>query len=178
MNDSISPISDDDQDDQYPPVPRKSCGTPRRGAEEKHSLRRDATQRAGCARLAGETAAEANARGTQGGHCGGAQAGGAGGGVHDGGNAKDSRPLTLKYMPVARHDLERIPRDIQRRILHKMEWYARQDDPLHFSKPLKHGDHGSHRFRIGAYRVLVDVKKSQSMMEVLAIRHRSEAYQL
>lgn len=80
-------------------------------------------------------------------------------------------------MPKALNDLECLSKSTAERIFDKMDWFFRQDDPLHFARPVKGRPAGaSHRFRVGAYRVLVTVK--QRCISVLAVQHRREAYRL
>ena len=77
----------------------------------------------------------------------------------------------------ARRDLHRLPRQHVVRIIRKMKWFGSQEDPLHFAKKLTDADLGTYRFRIGNYRVLCDVHHEQiSILEVLAVRHRKDAY--
>ncbi|OGJ83076.1 hypothetical protein A2412_01005 [Candidatus Peribacteria bacterium RIFOXYC1_FULL_58_8] len=77
----------------------------------------------------------------------------------------------------AHQDLAQLPPMIAARILDKMEWYAAHVDPLHFAKPLQGSRRGLFRFRVGDYRILVDVKGRMHVIEVFAVRHRREAYQ-
>jgi mRNA interferase RelE/StbE len=87
--------------------------------------------------------------------------------------------MKLEFTLAALEDLSRLPKQGARRIVDKMEWFAAQDNPLAFAKPLKDPGFGSHRFRVGAYRILVDVRRGKiSVLVVLAVRHRREAYQL
>lgn len=77
----------------------------------------------------------------------------------------------------ARRDLHALPREHAVRIIRKMKWYGSQEDPLHFAKRLTDAELGTYRFRIGDYRVLCDVHHGQiSVLEVLAVRHRKDAY--
>jgi mRNA interferase RelE/StbE len=87
--------------------------------------------------------------------------------------------MKLVLTPAALDDLARLPINIRRRIMNKMEWFADQDNPLSFAEPLKDKTLGSHRFRVGDYRVLVDVKQNCiSILFVLTIRHRKDVYRL
>lgn len=87
--------------------------------------------------------------------------------------------MRLILTQAAIDHLARLPVNIHRRILDKMEWFTGQDDPLSFAKPLKDKTLGSHRFRVGDYRVLVQVERGVvSILFVLAIRHRKDAYRL
>ncbi len=80
-------------------------------------------------------------------------------------------------MPAATNDLKRLPGKIAKRIVAKMDWYVAQESPLHFAKKLTDPTLGTYRFRIGDYRVLCDVHhETISVLEVLAVRHRMNAY--
>ncbi len=87
--------------------------------------------------------------------------------------------MKLEFTILALRDLSHLPKKIAARIMTKMEWYAAQQDPLSFGKPLKDVRLGNYRFRVGDYRVIVDVQHSHiSVLLVLAVRHRKDAYRL
>ena len=87
--------------------------------------------------------------------------------------------MKLVFAESAAKTIAKLPTPIARRIVQKMEWFALQDDPLSFAKPLTNSKVGNYRFRIGAYRVLVDIHHGRiSVLIVLAVRHRKEAYRL
>lgn len=76
-------------------------------------------------------------------------------------------------------ELFKLEKDAKKRIVDKMEWFAMQDDPLSFAKTIKGKLYGSHRFRIGDYRVLVEVHNDiVHVLLVLAVRHRKDAYRI
>lgn len=56
--------------------------------------------------------------------------------------------------------LKRFPKDIQERIIKKLDYFCSQDDPLRFADSLTRSDLGQHRFRIGEYRVVFDVERN------------------
>lgn len=87
--------------------------------------------------------------------------------------------MKLLFSPPAARAVSALPADVARRIVHKMQWFAAQENPLAFAKPLKDTRLGSHRFRVGAYRIFITVHRdSIDILFVLAVRHRKEAYQL
>lgn len=87
--------------------------------------------------------------------------------------------MKLEWSSPALRELSHLSKPVKKRIVDKMEWFLSQDDPLSFAKPLQGAQFGSHRFRIGDYRVLVDVDHSiVQVMLVLAVRNRKEAYRL
>ena len=87
--------------------------------------------------------------------------------------------MRLIFSEPAAKTIAKLPPALARRIVQKMQWFAVQEDPLSFAKALKDFAFGSHRFRIGDYRVLVDVKQGRiSILFVLAVKHRKDAYRL
>jgi len=74
----------------------------------------------------------------------------------------------------AERDLRRLPKDIQKRIIRKLESYALHENPLSLSKPLVNLPPATHRFRVGPYRIafyMVD-----STIVITRIRHRRDVY--
>jgi mRNA interferase RelE/StbE len=99
--------------------------------------------------------------------------------VYDRGGHCHDRSAELIFSGRASEDIANLPTDIARRITIKMRWYAQQADPLSFAKPLKGNYVGSYRFRVGDYRVVVNVRHGDpAIIEVLAVLHCREAYQL
>lgn len=78
------------------------------------------------------------------------------------------------FVPRAIRQLKSLPREIQRRILEKLDFFCAQDDPLEFAESLTHRDIGSYRFRVGDYRVIVDVE--DDTLVVLLVGNRREIY--
>lgn len=76
--------------------------------------------------------------------------------------------------PSALRDLQRLSRPVQKRIIGKLDFYTRTDNPLVFSEPLKDKSLGDYRFRIGDYRIIFDV--AGDALIILAIGHRRGIY--
>lgn len=53
---------------------------------------------------------------------------------------------------------QKLSRDIQIRIIGKLDYFCAQEDPIGFAEPLTKSNLGEYRFRIGDYRVLFDVE--------------------
>lgn len=85
--------------------------------------------------------------------------------------------MEVAYNPRAQADMAKLPGPLAQRIMDKVEWFASQDDPLHFAKPMKGRDNVL-RFRVGDYRILFTLNKGKIVvfLLVLAVKHRSEAY--
>lgn len=59
----------------------------------------------------------------------------------------------VSFTPRAKKDLEKLPPDIQKRIITKLQYFISQPNPLIFSKPLVNLPPSTHRFRVGNYRI-------------------------
>ena len=87
--------------------------------------------------------------------------------------------MNIEYTAAAVQDLENLPPVVARRIVGKMFWFAKQENPLSFAKKLTDTKLGTHRFRVGDYRVLVDVKGGKiRILLVLTVQHRKDVYRL
>lgn len=82
----------------------------------------------------------------------------------------------MKYFlkPRALRNLKKFPRDTQKRILDKLDFYVRTDNPLAFAERLAVRHYGDWKFVIGDYRVLFDV--SGDTLVILKIGHRRDIY--
>ena len=82
--------------------------------------------------------------------------------------------MQINYTKSAINDLQSLPRDVQRRIAHKMKFYASVANPLRFAERLADHKDADFRFRIGEYRVKFDV--IGNAIFVLKIKHRKDVY--
>lgn len=80
--------------------------------------------------------------------------------------------MRVEYREVAKEQLKTLPAHLQERIAKKILFYASQSDPLSFAKPLAGYD--AYRFRIGNYRVIVEVE-SETLFVLLIVK-REGAY--
>jgi mRNA interferase RelE/StbE len=79
---------------------------------------------------------------------------------------------TIHWSKKSEKFLEKLPRDISYRIVHKVN--SIKDEPFHF---VEHFEGESYfKLRIGDYRVLVDIKPSDKLIEVRVVGHRSNIY--
>ncbi len=84
----------------------------------------------------------------------------------------------VKYSETAKHDINRLPIFIQKRIIEKIGWFLNSGNPLHFAKPLTGELKGMYRFRIGDYRVIISAEDGMmSILLVHRIGHRREIYE-
>ena len=85
---------------------------------------------------------------------------------------------TVSISDVAERQLKKLDGPVQKRIL---DWLDDRiegcKNPRHFGEPLK-GDHaGFWRYRVGAYRILCDIRDQEVIVLVIAVGHRSRIYQ-
>ena len=82
--------------------------------------------------------------------------------------------MKIFYTQKAAKQLRDLPRLIQKRIVLKMCFYAKQENPLKFAKRLTDYREGEFRFRIGIYRLIFDVKRGA--IYILKIDKRDSIY--
>lgn len=78
------------------------------------------------------------------------------------------------FKESALKEFKKFPKNIQRRILQKLDFYVSIPNPLDFAEPLIDKRFGEYRFRIGDLRVFFDFGKDKIM--ILNISHRKDAY--
>lgn len=78
------------------------------------------------------------------------------------------------FKSQALKDLHKLPKDIQRRIVNKLDYFINSGAPLSFSENLVNFEIGQYRFRIGDYRVIFDVGGEKII--ILTLGHRKEIY--
>jgi len=82
--------------------------------------------------------------------------------------------MTYCFKPSALKDIKALPKEIQKRIIQKLDFYISSPHPLIFAEKLADTRFGQWRFRTGDYRVIFDVKGSEII--ILKIGHRREVY--
>ena len=82
----------------------------------------------------------------------------------------------MEYFFKARafKQLKQLPRNIQIRIIKKLDFFCLQDDPIGFAESLVRSEIGSYRFRIGDYRIIFDLEEEGVM--ILLVGHRKDIY--
>ena len=78
----------------------------------------------------------------------------------------------LVYTNRAVKDIKKLPAGIKSRIGQTLSRY--REDPLGYSEPLTNASLGTHRFRIGDYRVIFDLEGDDIV--VLRVGHRKNIY--
>jgi mRNA interferase RelE/StbE len=81
---------------------------------------------------------------------------------------------SYEFKPQAIRDLKKLPKDIQVRIIKKLDYFVSAEDPLVFADHLINYELGSCRFRVGDYRIIFDVV--DEIIIILTIGNRKEIY--
>ena len=63
---------------------------------------------------------------------------------------------------------------IQKRIVEKLSFFSRQENPLDFAESLRDSTLGHYRFRVGDYRIVVD--REDNRIKILLVGHRRDIY--
>ena len=82
---------------------------------------------------------------------------------------------SISFVRSARKELESLSDQLIRRVLPKIESLSRNPRPSGCKK-LK-GSNDLWRIRVGEYRVVYSIVDREVRVEVIAIRHRSQAYE-
>ncbi len=81
--------------------------------------------------------------------------------------------MLFTFSESAKKDVANLPKLEQARLKKKLVYWQGLEYPLAQAKPLTNHE-ASHRFRFGAYRILVKLKGQE--MRVLRVRHRKDVY--
>ncbi len=80
----------------------------------------------------------------------------------------------LLYKKPAVRSIQKLTPQVKKRLKAKLEFFAKQDNPLVFAKALTKPADAQYRFRVGNYRILFDMEKDNIV--VLHIQHRKDVY--
>lgn len=78
------------------------------------------------------------------------------------------------FKPAALKSLKKLPKDIQKRIIGKLDFYTNSLNPLKYAESLKDKELGDFRFRIGEWRIVFDVGNNKIV--ILLIGHRKDIH--
>jgi mRNA interferase RelE/StbE len=78
------------------------------------------------------------------------------------------------FKPQAVRDLKKLPKEVQKRIIKKLDYFVSFENPLVFADHLINFEIGTYRFRIGDYRVIFDIVGEKII--ILTLGHRREIY--
>jgi mRNA interferase RelE/StbE len=84
-------------------------------------------------------------------------------------------PYSLEISSAAEKELDRLPKEVARRIALAID--DLQSDPRPQGVLKLKGSRSKYRIRVGQYRVLYQVDDKVQLVTVVRIRHRKDAYQ-
>lgn len=84
----------------------------------------------------------------------------------------------FQFSPNAEMEFSRLSHLLQKRVIEKLHFFEKAENPLRFAKKL-HGPENKYRFRVGDYRLIVQPndRKVLVILAVLKIGHRREIYE-
>jgi mRNA interferase RelE/StbE len=80
------------------------------------------------------------------------------------------------FTPAARRQLKKLPREVQQRIGRKVDSLARDPHPVGSVKLTGGNGESLYRFRVGAYRVLYQVRDRELLVLVVKVGHPQGVY--
>ncbi len=88
------------------------------------------------------------------------------------------KPIKIVYSRVAEKEINKLPKNIARRILNKVLDNSQQQDVLYRAKALQGRLSGKYRYRVGDYRVVfvLDEYGNIVVLTVLTVTHRKDVY--
>ena len=84
--------------------------------------------------------------------------------------------IACAFTKHAETEFLKLPRDVQRRILGKVEHWLQTTTPLRFAERIVDFPQPCFRYRIGDYRVLYDVYDEDEVVLILVVGHRRDVY--
>ncbi len=81
----------------------------------------------------------------------------------------------IRFKAQADKRFSKLPKDIQIRIIEKLEFFLSQQNPLIYAEILTNSKIGKYRFRVGNYRIIFDLEPENTIM-ILDIDHRKDIY--
>ena len=79
------------------------------------------------------------------------------------------------FSESAKKDIDKLPKILQTRLKAKLLYWQNTENTLEFATPLVNYTGATHRFRFGAYRLIVLLKPDGKIL-VLRVRHRKDVY--
>ncbi|MDR0959174.1 MAG: type II toxin-antitoxin system RelE/ParE family toxin [Propionibacteriaceae bacterium] len=83
---------------------------------------------------------------------------------------------SLRPTPAFERELGRLDRGTQRRVIKELEAVLTSGDPRSQGKSLRGGLQGYWRYRVGDYRVIVEIKDRELCLVAIKVGHRSRIY--
>ena len=79
-----------------------------------------------------------------------------------------------EFTSYAFKQLKRLPKNTQKRLMSKLDYYCKQENPLRFADYLTDARIGEYRFRVGDWRIVFDVEGDKIV--ILIVGHRRDIY--
>lgn len=80
----------------------------------------------------------------------------------------------IQFTDPAKKRFKKLPKDIQIRLVNKLEFFLSQEDPLIYAEVLTNPKVGTYRFRVGDYRVVFDLE--ENIIIIVDVDHRKDIY--
>ncbi len=82
------------------------------------------------------------------------------------------------YSESAWKDLKKLPKKEAQKIVSKIRYFSEQEDIEKYAKKLKPPLEDLFRFRVGDFRVILDINSNNKMtvLTILRIKHRKDIY--
>ena len=80
----------------------------------------------------------------------------------------------IEFTSCGEREFKKLPIQLQKRIIEKIELYIRSENPLSFAKPLVNLPPATHRFRVGKYRICFYLQSSSIVID--GVDPRENAY--
>ena len=87
-----------------------------------------------------------------------------------------SKPWSIFYVESALDDIIELDGSAKR-IIKKAIEEKLMVDPLKFGKPLRRNLSGLFKLRVGQYRIIYQIRKSEVVVVVVKVGHRREVYE-
>lgn len=71
-------------------------------------------------------------------------------------------------------EFKKLSKDLQERIILKLDFFVSQKNPLEFAHPLINHELGQYRFRVGDYRIIFDIEGDNLVIH--SVGHRRDIY--
>lgn len=72
--------------------------------------------------------------------------------------------------------MKKLDKEVARRIIAKLHEISQLEDPRSMGKGLVENKSGLWRYRVGDYRIVVDIEDDVLLILVVDVAHRSEVY--
>ncbi len=82
----------------------------------------------------------------------------------------------FEFSKDAEDDIGRFDGSVARRILQKLVWFSKQDNPLRFAEHITDPVIGDLRFRIGDYRAVAVIDQRTGTIIIISVGHRRDIY--